>query len=446
MNNMTTRTNNIFEFRALPTISAIAFLTKRNISGFKDWWAHKNDSTAETADLEEGMDYLFEYNSWQQCVFGPVTNTLFHDDYIRLHGYSFITDVLDDSSERLSSSNKSVIACGIFELHSKLLHKASEILHQTLKETAVSDTIMKEVLTWFTVVTSNVVRHIIVTGSDEGDNCSNEGNNRFLEIKQWHESLQQMQTSDNHERAHPFFDTGIIFVHIADIVYQAFEWPVFKGDLPEVNIQRVGGDIKPNLDEEEFKKWTAQCHDAFKELFHQGSLFGNHFPIVRDRIFTFEETMSTNRPSVHTFHGGHLLKAKEQIENTLNKSIGYEATHDEVLQQTMFGKIMVSWEKGIRQDTTKVRNNQKERFKHRQISPKSKPRIPTNWENDSFMLGDKSIYSIHQESQSLFSKYNRVFGGSGHSSLKEYMRKNKLQEASNEYASPSKKSRPYHNS
>jgi len=160
--------------------------------------------------------------------------------------------------------------------------------------------------------------------------------------------------------------------------------------------------------------------------------------------------MSTNRPSVHTFHGGHLLKAQEQIENTLNNSIGYEATHDEVTQQTKFGEIMLSWGEGIRLDTNKVRNNKKERYKSRQLdrqnSRKSKPRIPTNWENDSFMLGDKSIYSIHQGSQSLFSKYNRVFGGSGHSSLAEYMSKNKLQEASNEYASPSKKSRPYHHS
>ena len=400
----------ILEFRAVPFISSITYLSKTNLTGVKKWWdSVKNTGTTKTC----ASDYLKKYHSWQHCHHIG-TKCAFDKASLERFGYKFIPQVLE-------MSIKNNPTCGMFELHSKLLHALSKIfyeyLHVTDKWRSVSPLVVTTTRSWFSIFQLEDCKNLFRQNGSDGAKL-------LEEIHSWGEKLSAMHGIPQGDEEHPFLDIGTKFVHIADITYRFFK-PVDKQDY---SLSRGWTDdgLARERDQDEFNLWKNCCFKTFHALFHSSEgILTDALPIYKEKLQSFTASHTSNvstsdtssdvstsdvsppSPPIHEIHIAHCTKALVLIEETLNKST-HIPSENENNSKEFFVATVDKLVEDVGAELALVQRREKQRQADRnKVQENARgPRLPPDvWEDDYFMLGDCSIHYLHTIMDSVFSPF-----------------------------------------
>jgi len=380
---MNDNNSDILQFRAAPFWDVTIFYTKLAIPAYPDWVGSVREGIIAEHDSNFMISkFLGKYHRWQQRVMGPMSNNLHMSPS---NSYRFIHQIIEEVTRNNHDQfdpTQRIQLCP-YALHSKLLVKASTILYQIVQQDTICEQSLTKIKHWFDILTSAPCINLVLE-TDQHHILTYDGS---------------VQTHTNHgDNSHPFFDPGMLYIHIAQVVFQKCLIPVYTHDSEHTRSMRR--EQNRTCNEDSCSNWSLLCSLSFDYLFiNNASTLDGHYPLNYDQIPNlgqYQEPISKT-PCVHENHIRMMVETSQRLDNILEENTFYildmSENSNKFTQEQMFMRTEVS----LTEDLAGWKSCEKERksrrgMKYTLSDTYPTPRNPTRWDKDIFMLGDNSLF------------------------------------------------------
>ena len=370
----------ILQLNAVMVFSVVTFATKLNLSGFKAFESLLEENHMIDSNLAEFIKSLFlnDMVDWQQETLAPLSEEIF-----KQHQCNFVESVTEHHQG------------GAVHLHIQLIMKSSSLLLKILnaRNANIGKVTVSQIQAW----SKFVIKYL--------DRCQT----RFKGLHRTKTTVEPLlsETLDmlhkigrltNKEwsgKEYAFFHHKSLFIYLAQVVYM--ECHVFK---------RVTEDIE---------SWHFLCGVSFNDLFQVSS----YSPLSSEdsiQKFPFMGKLVAHPPNlldlydgkflhVHAIHVGTLMVVDRYMECLQNGMDDLSLDEAEEFQLETWKRFMrkafavneyrmqrLQGRKKIKKSYLKTQ--EKAHTGSNRSSYKYKPRRPGRFENDTYLLGDCSLYQI----------------------------------------------------